>query len=294
MRCMRGFIRWDSAPGMPVRRTPRDIWKQRREPYGRRGRIDSSSSSTPDYAIDMEEDERDMDSMAVAVDPGEEKCELESPENAMDLEEDLGSPGLEEKNLVADAIDVSPEVFHDAEYYIEALEGGDYDENEYEDDDSVSNNETAEAKSVESVEKMPEEEQLVHSIEPVEAESKEHDQAEVDCKEAAESTKEVSEKFKQVIDEAKRKFMVGRPVSRRDLVDLRGNVNGQYYIRYSNIVSILYITNGYFVCQSHLGLWPLLQSIFFANPPTSVFGLCLISILQSAPVTSLTSPGHAS
>lgn len=186
----------------------------------------------------MEEDERDMDSMAVAVDPGEEKCELESPENAMDLEEDkcdVWSPGLEENNLVADAIDVSPEIFNDAEYYIEALEGGEYDENDYEDEDSVSNNETAEANSVESVEKMPEEEQLVHSIEPVEAESKEHDQAEVDCKEAAESTKEVSEKFKQVIDEAKRKFMVGRrPVSRMDLAELLGNVNGQYYIRYSS------------------------------------------------------------
>lgn len=212
---------------------PRDIWKQRREPYGRRGRIDSSSSSTPDYAIDMEEDERDMDSMAVAVDPGEEKCELESPDNAMDLIEDkcdVGSPGLEEKNLVADAIDVSPEMFHDAEYYIEALEGGEYDENEYEDDDSVSNNETAEAKSVGSVEKMPEEEQLVQSIEPVE----EHDQAEVDGKEAAESTEEVSEKFKQVIDEAKRMFMAGRRASRRDLAELLGNVNGQYYIRYSS------------------------------------------------------------
>lgn len=185
----------------------------------------------------MEEDERDMDSMAVAVDPAEEKCELESPDNAMDLEEDkcdVGSPGLEEKNLVPDAIDVSPEIFHDAEYYIDALEGGEYDVNEYEDDDSVSNNETAEAKSVESVEKMPEEEQLVQSIEPVEAESKEHDQAEVDGKEASESTKEVSEKFKQVIDEAKRKFMVGRRPSRRDLAELLGNVNGQYYIRYSS------------------------------------------------------------
>lgn len=185
----------------------------------------------------MEEDERDMDSMAVAVDPGEEKCDLESPENAMDLEEDkcnVGSPGLEVKDLVVDALDLSPEIFLDADYYIEDLEGGEYDENEYEDDDSVSNNETAEAKSVESVEKMPEEEQLVHSIEPVEAESKEHDEAEVDCKEAAESTKEVSEKFKQVIDEAKKKFMLGRPVSRRDLADLLGNVNGQYYIRYSS------------------------------------------------------------
>lgn len=187
----------------------------------------------------MEEDERDMDSMAVAVDPGEEKCELESPENAMDLEEDkfdVGSPGLEEKNLVADAVDVSPEIFHDAEYYIEALEGGEYDENEdeYEDEDSASNNETAEAKSVESVEQMPEEEQSVHSIEPVEAELKEHDQAEVDGEEAAESAKEVSEKFKQVIDEAKRKFMVGRPVPRMDLAALLGNVNGQYYIRYSS------------------------------------------------------------
>lgn len=227
---------------MPVKRTPRDIWKHRREPYGRRGAIDSSSSSTPDYAIDMEEDERDMDSMAVAVDPGEEKCELESPDNAMDLEEDkcdVGSPGLEEKNLVADAVDVSPEIFHDTEYYIEALEGGEYTEEEYEDDDVVSNNETAEAKFVEnfitltdkSVEKMPEEEQLVHSIEPVE-----HDQAEVDCKEAAESTEEVSEKFKQVINEAKRKFMVGRPVSRRDLAVLLGNVNGQYSISYSSFV----------------------------------------------------------
>lgn len=195
----------------------------------------------------MEEDERDMDSMAVAVDLGEEKCELESPDNAMDLEEDkcdVGSPGLEEKNLVADAVDVSPGIFHDAEYYIEALEGGEYGEDEYEDEDSVSNNETAEAKSVEiclpqteeSVEKMPEEEQMVHSIELAEAESKEHDQAEVDCKEAAESTKEVSEKFKQVINEAKRKFMVGRPVSRRDLADLLGNVNGQYYISFSSFL----------------------------------------------------------
>lgn len=185
----------------------------------------------------MEEDEREMDSMAVAVDLDEEKCELESPDNAMDLEEDksdVGSPGLEVKNLVADAVDVSPEIFHDAEYYIEALEGGEYDEDKCEDGDSVDNNEAAEAKSYESVEKMLEEEQSVHSIEQVEAESKEHDQAEVDCKEAAESTKEVSEKFKQVIDEAKRKFMVGRPVSRKDLAELLGNVNGQYYVLYSS------------------------------------------------------------
>lgn len=219
---------------MPKRRVPRAEWQKKREPYERRTRNDqeassSSSSTPPDFFIASEEDERDLESMAVAIDPNEVLSDLDSPV-AINLEEvkcDVKSPGSEENNFVVAAVDVSPETFHDAEYFNEPME------DEYDDDNNLV---TAEAKSVENislrsidaVENMPVEEQLVHSIEPVETTSAEIEAKKNNQAEMEECAKEVSENFKQMINEAKRKFMERPSISRRRLADLLGNVNGQY------------------------------------------------------------------
>lgn len=209
---------------------PRVEWQKKREPYERRTRNDqeasfSSSSTPPDFFIASEEDERDLESTAVAIDPNEVLSDLDSPV-AVDLEEvkcDVKSPGSEENNFVVAAVDVSPETFHDAEYFNEPME------DEYDDDNNVV---TAEAKSVENislrsidaVENMPVEEQLVPvKTTSAEVEAKKNNQAEME-----ECAKEISENFKQVINEAKRKFMERPSISRRRLADLLGNVNGQY------------------------------------------------------------------